>query len=712
MTILPSGALLRALLLAAAAVGQPTSEQAGAALAAGRLDEATEQAGACLPDPECALVRGRALFASGRLLEAAQDLQVARSGTLAAHAAKLQGEALLLAGRPADALEPLRSAEQADPDGPAGMRASALLADALLGSGEYAKAAEQAHNAAQLPAQPADVRAGLDLIRAEAFSGRADGGDVEVARDAARLWREFWLEHPEHPAAEGARAEEARLSGIAGRPLPAPSGRELLLRAQRLLSAGKPGAAVAQAEAAVKALRGGDAADAQLVLARSLAADGRRSEAGPALASAWKDGAPRVAAPAGLLFARDRARRGNDPEAVRILDDLVRRYPQSGDAEEAAYVAARLQLDQGKEADARRRLARIARRRSGAHASDARWTVAWLSYRRGSSDAAERFAEFTASADSDAQRAQGLYWQSRVADPRAAGALLHRVVEIDPLGYYGLLARQRLGQVDAQPPQFPPVPPPPQAEQLPARLALAAELFRLGLLAEAGAEADRFVRQRPAQAALALPVYERAQRYDRSLALAQSLLGWRTPRPDADAALLEGAYPAAYAPQVGSSAARARVDPYLLLAVARRESLFKPDTRSAAGAVGLMQLLPATARRAAIVLGRPAPSDADMAEPRTAIDLGAWYLSELLGRFGDPAIAAAAYNAGPRVAAPWAMRGAGQPLDQWVEEIPYRETRSYVKVVLGAWSAYRILAGGSAPALSDAVPTPKPGAAF
>jgi len=712
MTILASGALLQALLLAAAAVGQPTSEQAGAALAAGRLDEAAEQAGTCLPDPGCALVRGRALFALGRLAEAAQDLQAARSGGLAAHAAKLQGEALVLAGRPADALEPLRAAVQADPDGPAGLRAAALLADALLGTGHYAKAAEQAHEAAQLPAQPADVRAGLDLIRAEAFSGRVDAGENEVAHEAARLWREFWLEHPEHPGAERARAEEARLSAISGQPLPAPSGRELLSRAQRLLSAGKPGAAVAQAEAAVKPLRGAEAAEAQLVLARSLAADGRRAEAGPALASAWKQGAPRVAAPAGMLLARDRARRGNDPEAVRILDELVRRYPQSGEAEEAAYVAARLQLDQGKEADARRRLARIARRRTGAHAADARWTLAWLSYRRGLPDAAERFAEFTASADSDAQRAQGLYWQARVAETQAAGVFLRRVVEIDPLGYYGLLARQRLGQVDPEPPAVPPATPPPQADPLPARLALAADLFRLGLLAEAGAEADRFVRQRPAQAALALPVYERAQRYDRSLALAQSLLGWRTPRPDADPALLEGAYPAAYAPHVGSSAARARVDPYLLLAVARRESLFKPDTRSAAGAVGLMQLLPATARRAAIVLGRPAPSDSDMAEPRTAIDLGAWYLSELLGRFGDPAIAAAAYNAGPRVAAPWAVRAAGQPLDRWVEEIPYRETRTYVKVVLGAWSAYRILAGGSAPALSDSVPTPKPGAAF
>src|SRR6266852_4912738 len=626
MRILASGALLQVLLLAGAAVGQPTSEQAGAALSAGRLDEASALAESCLPDPACALVRGRALFGLGRLADAAEALRGARTGNLAAHAAKLQGEALVLAGRPADALEPLRAAEQADPDGSAGMRASALLADALLTSGEFAEAAEQARKAAQVSPLSSDVRAGLDLIRAEAFSGRVDAGEKE--------------------------------------------------------------------------------------LARALAADGRRTEAGPALAFAWKEGAPRIAAPAGMLLARDRARRGNDAEAVRILDQLARRHPQSGEAEEAAYVAARLQLDQGKEADARRRLARIARRRNGVHASDARWTLAWLSYRRGLPDTAERFAEFTASADSDALRAQGLYWQSRVAATREAGVFLRRVVEIDPLGYYGLLARQHLGQVDREPPPFPPASPPPQGDELPPRLALAADLFRLGLLTEASAEADRFVRQNPAQAVLALPVYERAQRYDRSFALAQSLLGWKAPRPDSDPALLEGAYPAAYAPHVSSSAARAGVDPYLLLAIARRESLFRPDTRSSASAVGLMQLLPATARRAAIVLGRPSPTDADMAEPQTAIDLGAWYLSELLGRFGDPAIAAAAYNAGPRVALPWAVRSAGQPLDQLVEEIPYRETRTYVKVVLGAWSAYRILAGGAAPALTDTIPVPKPGDAF
>ena len=144
----------------------------------------------------------------------------------------------------------------------------------------------------------------------------------------------------------------------------------------------------------------------------------------------------------------------------------------------------------------------------------------------------------------------------------------------------------------------------------------------------------------------------------------------------------------------------------------RRESLFKPDTRSAAGAVGLLQLLPATARRAAVVLRRPPLRDEQLVDPGTAIDLGTWYLSEVVGRFGDPAIALAAYNAGPRAAAPWAIRGAGRPLDEWVEDIPYRETRRYVKVVVGAWSAYRILAGGSAPRLSETVPQPRSGANF
>jgi soluble lytic murein transglycosylase len=236
-------------------------------------------------------------------------------------------------------------------------------------------------------------------------------------------------------------------------------------------------------------------------------------------------------------------------------------------------------------------------------------------------------------------------------------------------------------------------------------------LASLGLLSEAAAEADWFVQHHPGDAgASALPVYERAGRTDRSVILGQTLLGGRGAR--APKVILDAAYPAAFPKEVALAAQRTKMDPYLLLAVMRRESLFKPDTRSAAGAVGLLQLLPATARRAAVVLGRPPLRDEELTDPATAIDLGAWYLAELLGRFGDPAPALAAYNAGPRVAGPWATKGAGQPLDEWVEDIPYRETRRYVKVVVGAWSAYRILSGGSAPQLSATIAAPRSGANF
>ena len=117
---------------------------------------------------------------------------------------------------------------------------------------------------------------------------------------------------------------------------------------------------------------------------------------------------------------------------------------------------------------------------------------------------------------------------------------------------------------------------------------------------------------------LALAVYQRAERYDRAATLAESLLGYRA-RPNSPRELLAAAYPIAYPEQVASSSSRAGLDPYFLLAIMRRESLFRPDTRSAAGAVGLLQLLPATARRASIVLGRSIPADADMANPAVAI---------------------------------------------------------------------------------------------
>jgi soluble lytic murein transglycosylase len=410
-----------------------------------------------------------------------------------------------------------------------------------------------------------------------------------------------------------------------------------------------------------------------------------------------------------MLLARDRARRGADADALRIAGQVAKKFAGSLEAEESALFSARLLTDAGKHKLARAKLAPLAARRTGPNSSLARWTLAWLSWQDHLGDAGERFAELAANASSDEERAQGLYWQARSGEKEAAEPLYRRVAELDALGWYGLLARERLGDASAQPAPFPPSRPPP--EPPPPALAVATELASLGFLAEASAEADWFVQRHPGDAgALALPIYRLAGRPDRSVLLAIALVGDRGPR--APRALLDAAYPEAFPAQVARAAERTRLDPYLLLAVMRRESLFKPDVRSAAGAVGLLQLLPATARRAAAVLGRPSLRDEELVDPGTAIDLGSWYFAELVGRFGDPAIALAAYNAGPRAAGPWAARGAGQELDEWVENVPYRETRRYIKVVVGAWSAYRILAGGSAPRLSATVPEPKAGANF
>ncbi len=698
-------------------IGEQTNRaaQAGALLAAGRADEAASLAASC-GEPRCRLVEGRALFGLGQLPAAAEALQKAASapGELQPHALALLGEALLHSNRAAEALVPLRAA--AAMAGPAGLRASALLADALLATHAFAQAQRQAEHAASLAGQPAEVRAGLSWTAAQALASEG-AENPQLARPAAEALRTFWLLHPEHPAAESARALERSLSIS----LPEDSGRALLLRASRLLSSGLPAAAAAQAESAARQLSGVEAAEAALLRARALSADGKRSETPPILQEAWAHGAAHVAAAAGMLLARDRARRGKDDEALQLADAVAHRFVDAPEAGESVLFTARLLADAGQRTKARARLAKLARKRNGSNASAARWTLAWMSFQDHLGDAHERFAEFAGSAASDEERAQGLYWVARsktprpdpspaqaAADAKAFAAQMTRVTELDPLGWYGLLARQILGQSAPAAVAFPRLRPTPPA---PAALRLAVDLASLGLLAEAAGEADWFVARHPGDAgAAALPVYESAGRYDRSVALAESLLGGRGPR--APKLILDAAYPAAFPLEVARSAARTRIDPYLLLAVMRRESLFKPDTRSVAGAVGLLQLLPATARRAAMVLGRPPLRDEELTVPGTAIDLGAWYLSELLGRFGDPAPALAAYNAGPRVAGPWASRGAGRPLDAWVEDIPYRETRRYVKIVIGSWSAYRLLAGGAAPQLAATVPAPRPGANF
>jgi soluble lytic murein transglycosylase len=152
-------------------------------------------------------------------------------------------------------------------------------------------------------------------------------------------------------------------------------------------------------------------------------------------------------------------------------------------------------------------------------------------------------------------------------------------------------------------------------------------------------------------------------------------------------------YPTPFTEAVESAAREFGLERSLLYAVIRQESLYRVDAVSSAGATGLMQLRPGTARDVARDLGADAPSRVDLLDPTVNVRLGAARLAALLERFDDGIVPAlAAYNAGPAAADRWLPP---EPLDGdiWLENVPYNETREYVRRVLWHTVVFESLAG-------------------
>lgn len=158
-------------------------------------------------------------------------------------------------------------------------------------------------------------------------------------------------------------------------------------------------------------------------------------------------------------------------------------------------------------------------------------------------------------------------------------------------------------------------------------------------------------------------------------------------------------FPLAYNKQVFAAAQKQQVSPLLLFAIARQESAFAANAKSPAGAMGLMQLMPTTARYTAKKAGVKYKKS-DLLKPGKNIHLGSFYITELLTQFkGNRILAAAAYNAGPHRVKQWLKSSDSKlPNDIWIETIPFRETRKYVQNVL----AYSVIYGyrtGTTPAM-------------
>ena len=149
-------------------------------------------------------------------------------------------------------------------------------------------------------------------------------------------------------------------------------------------------------------------------------------------------------------------------------------------------------------------------------------------------------------------------------------------------------------------------------------------------------------------------------------------------------------YPLEYQEPIRTEAARYDLDPALVAAVINTESGFAPDSRSGAGAVGLMQVLPDTAEFISRQPDRPSPSPARIAEPEVNIAYGSRYLRYLIDRYGTVDLALAAYNGGPENVNGWLeqARATGSTL-KIPEDIPFSETRGFVSRVLRTVPIYR-----------------------
>jgi len=151
-------------------------------------------------------------------------------------------------------------------------------------------------------------------------------------------------------------------------------------------------------------------------------------------------------------------------------------------------------------------------------------------------------------------------------------------------------------------------------------------------------------------------------------------------------------YPLAFRPLIDGECTRNGYAPDFLQGLMREESALDPRALSPVGARGLTQLMPATAAAEARLIGASLAGVEQLWEPETNIRIGSSFLGRMLRRYGHMGLAAAAYNAGPGAVDRW-LKGGDLPFDAFVEQIPFNETRNYVKRVLRSYATYRYLYG-------------------
>lgn len=407
------------------------------------------------------------------------------------------------------------------------------------------------------------------------------------------------------------------------------------------------------------------------------------------------------AAAAMHLIGRAQYRGGSRSRAMETWMQLARRYPGTEAGSEALFLVADLSHDAGEVGRAKtlyRRVASEFRGRDRAGLSLMRLAGAEF-LERDFAAAAAAWDEYRTAYPTGERWLQATYWAGRAreaaGDASGAAELYRAVRERDPLSYYALRAGQRLGQ------PFWPIPLASSPEEDPdVRRRVegwmhGVDLLRAaGLYDEAEAEVDRWIARaegdREALYALAETLNERG------LTVRGIRIGIRLQREEArpNLRLLKILYPFPYRAMIEAEAREKELDPFLVAALARQESLFKARITSPVGARGLMQIMPKTGEVLARGVGIRNWDPELLYQPEINAHLGTRYLAEQMRRWdGSLPSVFSAYNAGPHRVEDWQEFPEYRDEELFTERIPYRETRDYVKILTRNIALYEALYG-------------------
>lgn len=370
------------------------------------------------------------------------------------------------------------------------------------------------------------------------------------------------------------------------------------------------------------------------------------------------------------------ASKGN-AKAMEVLKILA--GPDGEVARAALYHLISYYEDIGDEATARALTDRLLSGEDDFYSMKVLWRMGWKAWKNEDhSRAAEHFKRASAYDGDDLWTARTLYWAARAfesaGNTKEAEALLNKLKVNYPLSYYCLLAEEIEGKIiDGLPEEF---------QSKPSQMEAWGFIFwESRILSQSRDIAARYRSSR---------LYSWLGNFDLAYNVARPLEYSIKGDGPISRGLLEVLYPTPFEVEVQESCEKFGVDSNVIWAIMRQESAFNPNATSWVGASGLMQLMPATANEEAAKLGI---KKFDIYSPETNIRLGVAHFSWLLGRLKDLPLALAAYNAGIGNVTRWLPEEGEFDVTQWIEDIPFNETLTYVRKVIANYKIYKALYG-------------------